>query len=375
MRSHFTAVAGLLSALVFAEPARAQGTAPADAGATNTGSGTAAAPAPRKVPFERSELNWVHSTTTQTVGVGDDYQSDNPTYEQFLDLRARYYFYDDDIDAFSARARVVVHTELTNADMTTERGEILLDDTLLSFVWGHDFIGEAEHKLVLAIGPQFVVPTSQATYSSGVILRVGPGVAAERYFPLRRGEALLPRGKLGFRSYYHYQFSRANVPEASSLNRVRLSADGHSVPNDQLRGGALAEHQLLFHPLGEFELYEERLLFRFEAGADYLIRHPLRDVAVCGTIATGCAEPSGLDDPVGSTLLTYLNLEVSANIVGDWLSLALGYENYALAIGENGRRRSPFWSPDTRFNLTVGVALDNLYRATTPTPATQSASR
>ncbi len=374
MRSHFTAVAGLASALVLAAPAQAQTTAPADGGATPA-SGATPSPAPRKVPFERSELNWVHSATTQTLGVGDDYQSDNPTYEQFLDARLRYYFYDDDIDALSARARLVLHTELTNSDYTTERGELILDDTLLSFVWGHDFIGETEHKLVLGVGPQFVLPTSQASYESGVIGRVGPGVALERSFPLRESSNVLPRGKLGFRTYYHYQFSRANVPEASSLNRVRLSADGHSVPNDQLRGGALAEHQLLFHPLGEFELYRDRVAFRFEAGVDYQIRHPLLDAQVCGTVATGCTEPSGVGDPSDTTLLTYLNLEVSAYIVGDWLSLSVGYENFALALGEDGRRRSPFWSPDTRFNLIVGCALDNLYRAATPTPATQTARR
>jgi len=375
MRSLSTAVAGLLSALILASPARAQTTAPADGGAAPPASGAAAAPAPRKVAFERSELNWVHSTTTQTLGVGDDYQSDNPTYEQFLDFRPRYYFYDDDVNMFSARARVVVHTELTDSDYTTERGEIILDDTLLSFVWGHEFIGETEHQLALGVGPQFVLPTSEASYQSGVILRVGPGVALERAFPLREGSNVLPRGKLGFRSYYHYQFSRANVPEVSSLNRVRLSADGHSVPNDQLRGGALAEHQILVHPLGEFELYRDRVAFKFEAGVDYLIRHRLVEAEVCGTVATGCAEPSGVDDPQNTTFLTYLNLEVSADIVGDWLSLALGYENFALALGENGRRRSPFWSPDTRFNLILGVALDNLYRAATPTPATQTASR
>lgn len=374
MRSVFTAVAGFLSAFVLAAPARAQATTAPDAG-TTPASQPAAAPAPRKVVFERSELNWVHSTTTQTVGVGPDYQSDNPTYEQFLDARLRYYFYDDDIDALSARARLVVHTELTNSDHTTERGEIVLDDTLLSFVWAHEFIGAPEDKLVLGIGPQFLLPTSQATFESGVIARVGPGVALERAFPLRESSDFLPRGKLGFRSYYHYQFSRANVPEASSLNRVRLAADGHSVSNDQLRGGALAEHQILFHPLGELEIYRDRVGFRFEAGVDYQIRHPLVDAEVCGTVATGCAEPSALDDPESSTLLTYLNLEVSADIVGDWLSLAFGYENFALALGEDGRRRSPFWSPDTRFNLILGVKLDNLYRAAAPTPATQSASR
>lgn len=374
MRSLFSAVAGLLSALVLVAPAGAQTTALADGGPAVPASG-AVAPAPRKVVFERSELNWVHSTTTQTVGVGDDYQSDNPTYEQFLDFRPRYYFYDDEVNMFSARARVVVHTELTNSDYTTERGEIILDDTMLTLVWGHEFIGEPEHQLVLGVGPQFVVPTSEASYQSGVILRAGPGVALERAFPLREGSRVLPRAKLGVRGYYHYQFSRANVPEVSSLNRVRLTADGHSVPNDQLRGGALAEHQILFHPLGEFELYRDRLAFKFEAGVDYLIRHRLVEGEVCGTVATGCVDPSGVDDPQNSTLLTYLNLEVSAYIVGDWLSLALGYENLALALGENGRRRSPFWSPDTRFNFIVGVALDNLYRAAAPTPATQTASR
>ena len=200
MRSLLTAVAGLLSALILASPARAQTTARADRGTAPAASAPAAAPAPRKVVFERSELNWVHSTTTQTLGVGDDYQSDNPTYEQFLDFRPRYYFYDDNVDTFSARARAVLHTELTNSDYTTERGEIVLDDTLFSLVWGHEFLGEPEHKLVLAVGPQFVVPTSEASYQSGLILRVGPGVARERAIPLREGAEGLPRGKLGCRS-------------------------------------------------------------------------------------------------------------------------------------------------------------------------------
>lgn len=374
MRSLFTAVAGLLSALVLTSPARAQKSAPADGGTAPPASSPSTAPARRKVVFERSELNWVHSTTTQTLGVGDDYQSDNPTYEQFLDFRPRYYFYDDNVDTFSARARAVLHTELTNSDYTTERGEILLDDMMFSFVWGHEFLGEPEHKLVLAVGPQFVVPTSEASYQSGVILRAGPGVALERAFPLREGAQVLPRAKLGFRTYYHYQFSRANVPESSSLNRVRLSADGHSVPNDQLRGGALAEHQILFHPLGDFELYRDRLWLRLETGLDYLSRHPLVDAEVCGTVATGCVEPSGVEDPEDSTFITYLNLELAADIVDDWLSLSFGYENYASVLGADGRRRNPLYSPDARFNLTVGVALDNLYRAATPTP-TQTASR
>lgn len=363
----------LLGTAIFALPARAEPGAPADGGTTT--SAPAAPAAERKVPFERSELNWVHSTTTQTLGVGADYQSENPTYEQLLDSRPRYYFYDDGTDAFSARARVLAFTELTNSDYTSERGEILLDDTLLSFVWGHEFIGGVEDRLALAVGPQFVVPTSQASYESGVILRVGPGVALEHAFPLRPSEDFFQRGKVGFRSYYHYQFSRANVPESSSLNRARLAVDGHSAPNDQLRGGALAEHQILFHPIGEFEVFRDRIAVKFEAGVDLQLRHPLLRSEVCGTVDTGCVEPSALEDAQESTLFTYLNLELSAYVVGDWLSLALGYENFASAIGEDGQRRSPLWSPSTRFNLIVGVALDELYRATTPTPATSQTAR
>jgi hypothetical protein len=376
MRSMLPAVAALLGTAILALPARAEPGAPADGGTTPN---TAAAPpraAKQKVPFERSELNWVHSTTTQTLGVGADYQSDNPTYEQLLDFRLRYYFYDDDVDAFSVRARALVFTELTNSDYTSERGEILLDDSLLSFVWGHEFIGGVEDRLALGIGPQFVLPTSEASYESGVILRVGPGVVLERSFPLRPAEDFFQRARLGFRTYYHYQFSRANVPESSSLNRARLSVDGHSAPNDQLRGGALAQHQILVHPIGYLDIFRDRVSFEFEVGVDAQIRHPLVESEVCGTVATGCATPSGLARPEDTTLLTYLNLEIGATVVGDWLSLALGYENFTSALGADGQRRSPLWSPATRFNLTVGVALDELYRATTPTPATsQTASR
>jgi hypothetical protein len=64
------------------------------------------------------------------------------------------------------------------------------------------------------------------------------------------------------------------------------------------------------------------------------------------------------DNPPNFRVATWLTASLAYELTRT-LNLTVGYYNRANQIGPDGQRRSPFWSPDARFFVTVtGVIPD-----------------
>ncbi len=88
--------------------------------------------APTKVPFRGSAIALDNSVSTQTLGIGSDYQTDNPTWETALGFRGIYRLWEQaDKRSVLVGGSVALIHEFTNSDTTTERGEWTLTDAEL----------------------------------------------------------------------------------------------------------------------------------------------------------------------------------------------------------------------------------------------------
>lgn len=315
-----------------------------------------------KVVFRGSTLYWDHSATVQTLGVGSDYQSRNPTYEMSFGFRPRYYFRDVDGESLSVRGDVALVREFTNSDATTSEGEWTLSDAELWLTYVRTLNatpGQTTDLIVRA--PQLVLPTSRVSSSNGRILGLGAGLGIEQAFPLRgKREFFLAGARARANARYRYQFTSSVVPTNDEIDRVRLGPDGRSVPGDQLSGSAFPDHELSGDVSLEPELLPHLSLLT-QLGLRYAHRRKLDEqVDICGVVITGCTSVETREDAASYGIASFFTVELAYEL-RDELSLSLGYTNLASQLGADGQRRQPFYSRDARGYLTLTVALDALY--------------
>jgi hypothetical protein len=332
--------------------------------------------APAKPPaapvYRESKLDLEQSVTTQTLGVGTDYQSENPTYDLSLVFRPRFYYYDppDERETLSLRAVAALGGELTNSDTTTERGEIAFADLELWNAYTRKVYDRNGYVTDFGLRlPMLTIPTSKISYRSGRILGLGTFLALLQTFPLRDGDGQIPQQlRITAGAGYSYNFARAIVPTNSEFGRVRMDPDGVSQPSDQLNGAALAQHQLTFRFVGEL-LFTEDLKWSNDVIIRPVWTYALPETDVCGVVDTGCTTPSRLDDATRHTVITDFKSELSYDF--GKFGVGVGYANLALQLGPDGKRRSPLYSPDARFYFTLSANLDKIFA---PEPAKPNAN-
>jgi hypothetical protein len=315
-----------------------------------------------KLVFRSSTFYWDHSATAQTLGVGSDYQSQNPNYEMAFGLRPRYYFHDSEHESLSARGDIALVREFTNSDATTREGEWTFTDTELWLAYVRTLNDTPDQTTDLIVrAPQLVLPTSKVSSSNGKILGLGLGLGVEQAVPLRgKGSRFLASSRARANVRYRYQFASSVVPTNEGIERVRLGPDGRSLPGDQLSGSAFADHELSGDLSVEPEILPELTLLA-EFGLRYAHRRALHErVDVCGVVSTGCAQVETRGDASRYGIASVFTVELGYE-VRDELGLALGYTNLAPQLGADGQRRQPFYSQDARGYVTVTLALDELY--------------
>jgi hypothetical protein len=320
------------------------------------------APTPAPVRWHGSLFVWDHAVTTQTIGLGGDYQSRNPTYEMTLRLAPRFYLLDNKQNSVSARADVRLVREFTNSDTTTERGEWTFLDTELWLTETQTLdASRARHSELVFRAPMLVLPTSKSSYSSGRLLGLGLGVGLDHRVPLRgEGKKVLPSLLLRPRANYTYQFAQAVVGTNDAIDRYRLDADGRTVRSDQLSGSALPQHQAVASLRVDIGILSE-LEVVTEFGMRYARRYALADSTLVTGPDTGPVQVDSRADASRWSVSTLFAASL-AYVPLDYLEVSVGYINQSLQLGADGRRRSFFYSPDAQAFLALTVALDALYQ-------------
>ncbi len=306
-------------------------------------------------PYHHSLFSWEHTLTTQTVGVGDTPQSYNPNYGMGFVARTRYYFLDDAAAGrhFSLRLDGGLYREFTNNDATTKRGEWTFSDTDLALVYARRFRGPTNTDGSLAeVRPlTLTLPTARASYESGRYFAAGAVLAVTNATPLLRGKvepeiSSVVRLGVGYKRW----FARATVPTNPSLERVRLTPVGRSLPGDTLSGASLVRDQLELNLRLRLVFGKnENVVWTNDFAAAAAWKYPVQNtVQLCGVVLTGCANVGIAPDDNRYFVATQFSTDVSVK-VATALSVELGYANAAPQIGADGRRRGFFYSPNAIF--------------------------
>jgi hypothetical protein len=345
---------GLLGCALWSPPAAAQApSAPtADKGVT------AAQPENEELPaYHHTILAWQNQVSAQTLGVGDTPQSYNPTYTMSFLAYTRYYLVDNTPkgEHFSLRLDAGLTREFTNNDATTRRGEWSFLDTDISAVYVRRFVGSSDVDAMFAeLRPlTLVLPTSKLSYDSGRYFSLGALAGLIHLTPLLHGRvgteiSSTERIAIGYRRW----FARATVPTNESLDRVRLTPDGVTLPSDALSGSSLVRDELDLS--GRIRLaFGENVLWTTDVGFAPAWKYDVQDhVNLCGVVATGCADVQVAPNDSRYVVRTELNTEVSVRVARAF-SVDLGYGNVSNQLGPDGRRRSLFYSPQAVFYLSL----------------------
>ena len=344
---------------LLSSPAGAQ-TAPE----TDRGPVPAVDPEQENLPaYHHSLFSWEHDVTTQTVGVGDTPQSANPTYTMGFVAKTRYYFLDDTPNTpsgkhFSLRLDGGLYREFTNNDQTTKRGEWTFSDTELASVYARRFRGPSDTDGTLwEVRPlTLTLPTSKLSFASGRYFAPGVALGIINVSPLLPGKVQpeivsLVRLAVGYKRW----FARASVPTSESLERVRLTLDGHSLPGDALSGSSLVRDQLELSGRLRLDFGKDVYWTTDVAFLPAWKYHVQNDVSLCGVVLTGCSNVQVSPDDSRYLAQTSFNTEISVRIVKAF-SVELGYGNAANQLGLDGRRRGFFYSPAAVFYTSLTFA-------------------
>ncbi len=317
-----------------------------------------------KQPFRGSSLAIDNSASTETLGIGQDYQSRNPNYELAFSLRARYALWEraENQRSLGLGANIALVREFTNSDVTTEQGEWTFTDAELVLGYGQRLFESGPYKTSLLVAvPSLSFPTSKVSRINGKILGAGLSATLTQIVPVREGESILPSAHFMLRLGYSYLFTRAVVPTTDAIERFNTDATdpyGRSIPSDQLGAAAFAQHQGTLGLAAGLDLAES-VTFDVQFGWRPAYKYGLdEDAQVC--ILTGCVTPERVDDPQRFTVITLFQTELVVDAPKP-VGFAFGYENVAQQLGPDGQRRNMLYSPDARVYASLLVHLDELY--------------
>jgi hypothetical protein len=309
--------------------------------------------------YHHSIFSWEHTVTTRTLGVGTTPQSSNPTYNMGFVAKTRYYLVDDTPAGkhLSLRLDAGLYREFTNSDTTTRRGEWTLSDTDLAAVYALRFRGAADtNGTFVELRPlTLTLPTAKASFDSGRYFAPGVAVGVVNVSPLLRGKvepkiSSLVRLLVGYKRW----FARATVPTRESLERVRLSPDGRSLPGDALSGSSLVRDELEFSARLRLDFGED-VYWTTDLALSPAWKYAVQNqVALCGVVLTGCTNVGVAPNDSRYLVRTQFNTEVSVRIARGF-SVELGYGNATNQLGPDGRRRGFLYSPDAVFYASVSV--------------------
>ena len=301
--------------------------------------------------------------TANTLGIGNNYQSANPTYETTGSFRPRYYLHDGDLDAVYAEGRIDLTSELTNSDVTTKEHEVTLSDATLLTGYSNLVSQRGDYETLFgADAPILTLPTSKFSSSNGTILGLGGDVRLAQAVPLAgNGAAVFKRLILRGAVAYNHTFTRAVVPSNPELRRVRMDPTGRTVPGDQLVGAAFPEHELHLDARALLEITSRLGIW---SEVSYRPTWKYGFGSICVATSTGCAPVLSPENPSTYVVVTAFQAEVYYSLLQE-IGISIGYVNVETQPGPDGRRRSIFNSPGAQFYVDVTAYLDAIYLAAT----------
>ncbi len=360
----FSSIAALTS---FARAERGDsGSSSADKGATDTTSSEEAEK--KKLPWHGSIVLFDQSVTTQTVGLGADYQSRDAVYEWWFAFKPRYYLYETKTNSLSLNLWMNLFLELTSSDTTTKERELVVGPTALWASYGQTLFERSGYKTSVSIGPRMTLPTDMISRHSGNVFGLGGLGGARQTIPLAgKAAPSFNSVEFGVGAIYNHAFNRTTSPEYGGLSYEGQDFDQRSIPLHVFSNRMLAHDTLNVSAIANLSITPKLTL-----GLSYLIgnawAYAAPETQVCPVNSPGCVDmPSNPDAPT-YRVNTWALGTVDYDVI-DEMSLSLGYYNLTNQIGPDGKRRNPLWSPDARIFFTITGNLDAIYERITAKPA------
>jgi hypothetical protein len=349
---------------------------------------TAKPDAPAKAnPFSFTRFTWTNAGTTRIFGVGGDYtSSDDEVYSMDFGLNLRYTFFTGAKTKLFANVAGGAEVELTNSESTKTLREPLFKDMSAGLGVSQKLFATADKETSTSV--QFTgsasLPTSLASRRQGKYLGTSLQALIFHSQKLAGSKAdwfqnVLLVGALG----WGHSFSRAYTPTTTELavtqrpRQVSCDKDtGCSTStSDQLSGASIAHDTVRLGAIYYLSIYKDVLSFgnSWEIAERY--KYTFADTCVNLPSTPGC-EPAGrLADAVTRGATTTFDVSFSYSLLDNLGRVDLGYTNSTNQIGENGLRRSVFYSPDAQFYLSFAAYLDGIYDKAASSKASAAKSR
>ncbi len=381
-RPFFYGISALFGVCAFLLSASAASATPGDSGVKDENKSKATGDDDEQQPFwADSSVSWTQSASGDTVGLGQDYQSQNPTYDWSFSLSPVFALYKTKPFSVSLSGDISTYREFTNSDGTTRRGEWDFGDIQAGAGLSLLLYEEGLYRTSLGLRlPTLSFPTSKSSANNGKRLGLGSSLSLSQSFPLagKEADAFKSFSVSGSAGYSH-TFTEAVVPTNSGIQRIRLTPDGQALPSDQLGSSAFANHRASF-TLSVGTAVTDRVSldtgFTWSPVWKYTFDN---SVEVC-SLATGCVRPDRVNNPQNLNVIAGFTADVGVQVF-DAMNLSAGYSNVTLQLGPDAKRRQPFYSPAARVSLSVSSSLDELYKLVkggaraTPAPRSNVASR
>jgi hypothetical protein len=315
-----------------------------------------------KLPWRGTTLIFDQSATTQTVGLGDDYNSRNSTYEINFSFRPRYYLYDSGDHTVNVNAVMELGQELTNSDYTTQKNEVLFGNTTLNAVYGYVVYKDESGLLTqLSVGPRVVFPTSKAAWRSGQRLQLGGGVSAVQAFPLAGPtKTWFPSASLTGSFYYMKPLQTATTGENPDFVRERTTVNAQSIASNQISAGAKVNHQMTAVTAASFDVTQKlHLTGSYVWVMQWAYTFDETEVTPAGVNGMTFTA-NELEDATNFRVMPWFLVSLDYDLLPE-VGIGGGYFNMTSQIGEDGQRRNPLWSPDARVFFDITANLDQIY--------------
>lgn len=336
-------------------------------------------------------FTWNQAATSTLIGVGrDNIGGEDEFYGWDFTLRPKFYMVDLPKDKVTLSGEIGFETELTDGS-TVERNETLFKDVLFAIgytrsLWEGSGKNRGEYSTSVALTGGLRLPTSKRSYYQGRILTTSLGPSVNQKIKLLGQKADgLNNITIAAGLAWGHLFADSYTPTNEGLNRTRQNASGQTILSDQLSSRSFAMNTLTTTVSAGLPIYKGLQLstgvgllagFKhdFEAGGE----EGDCDVIVPNLPNGGCVEAQRDETRVLYTPATSFDVNLAYPIL-EVASVAIGYQNIARWIGENGQRRNVLYSPDAQFYLDITANLDSIYSKVTKRgvrkTAPQTASR
>jgi hypothetical protein len=348
-----------------APPTVSASTAPVWPASTDQSAQAAPAGDPEPLMWRGTTFTFSQAATTTMLGIGrDNIGHEDEFYGWDFVLAPNLYLFDGKTDKILVFAEAGVSVEWTDAGDTTTKHEPRFRDTQVGAGYNRDIFTSDDKEWATKAGlrARAVFPTSPTSIAQGRYLTSSLGASVTQVVRLlgRESDGLNNLTLVGGLTWSHL-FSKSYTPVNGDLERQRQNASGSAIFSDQLSFSSMDIDRLIPSITMILPLYKDlsmttqfRLVGRF--------RHQFEgtgcDVNQPGL--GGCVTADTEANPV--SYLTNSTFDISlTQPIYDIFEINVGYNNETLTLGNDGKARNVFYSPDAQFYLDLVANIDVMY--------------